>query len=92
MFFRLSQVDEVFTGINKIIFDFGVPFFDEILILGFTTLLIVIGKDIIDEYFPNIKLLNSDNFWISNITTGLFVAVIILFGSFGSGSFIYFQF
>lgn len=92
MFFRLSQVDNVFIGIKKIIFDFGLPFIDAVLVYGTLTLFIVIIKDVIDEYFPNIKLLNSENFWISNISTGIFASIIILFGSFGSSSFIYFQF
>ncbi len=92
MFFRLQSVNDVMAGMEKIIFDFGVPFIDSVLFYGILTLLIVIIKDLIDEYFPKVKLLNSDNFWISNIATGLFAALIILFGSFGNGSFIYFQF
>lgn len=92
MFFRLSSVDEVFHGLGKILFDFGVPFIDSVLFYGLITLLIVITKDVIDEYFPNMKIMNSNNFWISNISTGLFAAIIVLFGSFGAGSFIYFQF
>lgn len=92
MFFRLSSIGDVFTGLKKIVFEFGFPFIDAVVFYGLITLCIVIFKDIIDEYFPKIKFLNSENFWISNIATGLFVALIILFGSFGNGSFIYFQF
>lgn len=92
MFFRLSSVDNVFTSLKKIVFNFGIPFIDSVLVYGIATLIVIIVKDILDEYFPKFKILNSDNFWLSNIATGLFVAIIILFGSFGSGSFIYFQF
>lgn len=92
MFFRLSSIDDVLTGLKKILFDFGLPFIDAVVFYGIITLLIVMIKDSVDEYFPKFKILNSDNFWVSNIATGLFVALIILFGSFGNGSFIYFQF
>lgn len=92
MFFRLSGVDDVYHGMKKILFDFGVPFFNAVLVYAAFTLIIVVVKDLTDEYFPAAKLMNSDNFWISNITTGILVGLIVLLGSFGSGSFIYFQF
>lgn len=92
IFFRLESLDKVYTGFKKIIFDFGIPSINAVAFYGLITLCIVIVKDIIDEYYPKVKLLNSDNFWISNITTGIFAAIIVLFGAFGNSNFIYFQF
>lgn len=92
VFFRLESVNKVFQGFKKVIFDFGIPSIDAVLLYGLLTLIFVVIKDYIDEYHPNVKLLNSDNFWVSNISTGIFLAIIVLFGTFGSGNFIYFQF
>lgn len=92
IFFRLESIDKIYTGFRKILFDFGIPAVQAVLVYGLITLTVVVVKDVIDEYYPKIKLLNSDNFWVSNVTTGIFLAIIILFGSFSGGNFIYFQF
>ena len=92
VFSRLSTIDHVFKGFRKIIFDFGAPFFNFVLLTGLSAMVLVVIKDLKDEYFPTIKIMNSDNFWISNISTGLLLALIVLLGSLNSNSFIYFQF
>lgn len=92
MFFRLISISDAFHGISKIFVDFGIPFINSVLFYGLITLVVVVIKDFVDEFHPHIKFLNSDNFWISNIATGILAATILLFGAFGAGSFIYFQF
>ena len=92
VFFRLESLDQIKTFFHKLFFDFGFPAIDAVAFYGLITLLFVIIKDLKDEYFPQIKLMHSENFWVSNIFTGLFLGFIVLFGKFGNGSFIYFNF
>lgn len=92
VFFRVKNISESTSIFKKIVTELGIPFFDSTLLYGGLSISILIIKDFIDEYKPNIKLLNSNNFIISNVTSGLLLALILLLGVFGNGSFIYFQF
>lgn len=92
VFFRVQNISESTSIFKKIVTEFGIPFFDSTLLYGGLSMSLLIIKDSIDEYKPNVKLLNSNNFIISNITSGVLLALILLFGAFGNGSFIYFQF
>lgn len=92
VFFRMETLDDISTIVKKVLFDFGFPVIDAVLFYGISTLIFVIIKDIIDEFYPKIKILNSVNFWLSNIATGILIGIIVLFGKFGEGSFIYFNF
>lgn len=92
VFFRLETLGEIKTAFSKIIFEFGFPVIDAVALYGITTLLFVIIKDLIDEYYPKMRVLNSSNFIISNIATGVLLCFIVLFGKFGNSNFIYFNF
>lgn len=92
VFFRLSSLKEIGQFFSKISSEFGSPFFHISLVYGAVAIIILFTKDLIDEYWPSLKLLNSSNFIISNVATGILIALILLLGVFDSTSFIYFQF
>lgn len=92
VFFRLESISQVGTAIYKIFTDIGYPFMDVTLVYGLLSLALLFIKDYIDEYHPGVKLMSSQNIVVSSVATGCLVAIIILFGVFDNGSFIYFQF
>ena len=92
VFFRLESVNHLHIFFVKLCTDLGMPFVDMTLVYGGVAVLLLFIKDLIDEYWPGIKFMNSNNIVVSNCATGLLVAVILLFGVFDSSSFIYFQF
>lgn len=92
VFFRLESLADIKLFFRKIISEFDTPFYHISLVSGGIAILILLIKDFIDEYFPKVKLLNSNNIVISNVTTGFLLASILLLAVFDSSSFIYFQF
>lgn len=92
VFFRLNSMDEISLFCKKIVTEFGTPFYHISLVSGGIAILILFIKDFTDEFFPKVKLLNSDNLVVSNVTTGFLLATILLLAVFDSSSFIYFQF
>lgn len=92
VFFRLQHIDEIKTFFIKVFTQPGRPFFNIALVPGAIGITILMVKDIIDEYIPQFKVMGNSNFWISNIATGVLIAIIFLMGAFDSTSFIYYQF
>lgn len=92
VFFRLQSVGEIQSYFAKVFTDFGTPFFHISLAAGLLCVLILLIKDAVDEFFPQINVMNNNNLVISNCATGVLVALIMLLAVFDSSSFIYFQF
>lgn len=81
-------------GITKGYFHLGVPYIHQttlfFFIIGF---LILMLKELKDEYLPEKKwLFESDNAIIRYISFALLAVIIVLFGVLGGGQFIYFKF
>lgn len=93
IFFRANTVNDAFLIINKIFTESGKPFFDiMVFVYGITALLILIIKDLKDEMDCKINFMHSRFIIIRYLSTIALVAYILLFGSFASDQFIYFQF
>lgn len=92
IFFRLDSIEDITSFFKKVITDLSLPFFDVALVYGGLSLLLLMAKDYVDEYHPQIKLMASKNLLVSSVSSGIVVSIIMLFGAFGSESFIYFQF
>lgn len=92
VFFRLQSLEEIQIFFCKIFTEFGRPFTHISLVAGFVAILILLIKDIIDEFWPSIRIMSSPNIIISNVATGILISIILLIGVFDSTSFIYFQF
>lgn len=93
IFFRVPNINDAGIVVSKIFTDLGMPFIDiHTLFFVAISLPILIAKDVCDQWFPKVKLLESANSTIRIITCLLLVAFILLFGKLDSQSFIYFQF
>lgn len=92
VFFRLQSLEDIQIFFIKLFTEFGRPFTHVSLFAGVIAILILLLKDIIDEFWPSVKIMSSTNMIISNATTGIIISIILLIGVFDSTSFIYFQF
>ena len=93
MFFRLPSAQDALFAIGKVFSSIGSPYVDmHTLTFAAVSFLILLAKDVCDEWFPHIKLMQSQNKWISYLTCLMLVAYILLMGKLNSASFIYFQF
>lgn len=93
IFFRISDVNEVFVVLKKIFTEPGVPFLDtNILLLAGIALTIVFSFDFIQEKKLDIHFLSSKYKVIRYLTAILLIVYILSFGVLNSSSFIYFQF
>lgn len=93
IFFRANNVDDAFTIIGKIFTSHGSPFVSPIpLVVGTMSLAILFLKDIKDAFAWNIYFMHSKYVVLRYVSCALLLAYILLFGSFGGGQFIYFQF
>lgn len=93
IFFRADSVQDAFFAVKNIFTSVGSPFVDApVLIPGIMSLMLLIAKDWVDEYHPQIKFLQSDKKAIGLATSLCLCAYVLLFGVLGGGSFIYFQF
>ena len=94
IFFRTDGIDNALLIICKIFTTYGMPFLDaSTLAYGFLCLAFLFVKDTIDEYANGrIKVFNHQSQivrWVGQIVA---LVMILLFGAFAGGSFIYFQF
>jgi D-alanyl-lipoteichoic acid acyltransferase DltB (MBOAT superfamily) len=97
IFFRAKNVADAFTVIKNIAHFDGPIFYDHadisslaFALLGIIFLATVEAKR---EYFPNrFALLSNRNVYVRNLSYALLIIVIVLFGVFDGGQFIYFQF
>lgn len=93
IFFRANNVNDAFIIIEKIFTQHGELFVNpDSFANGFAGLFILIIKDFKDNFNINIHLMNSKYVVIRYVSVVALITYIILFGSFGSGQFIYFQF
>ena len=93
IFFRANNVGDAFTIIGKIFTNPGKPFFDlMVLLTGGMGLVILVFKDLKDQFGWNIHLMHNSHAAVRYISVVLLISYILLFGSFSSGQFIYFQF
>ena len=94
IFFRANTITDGMTIIGKIITDHG-PLFkgDGIpaLVLPIMMIIILLLKELKDEYRLPIKLMHNSNPWISTPSSALII-IVLLCAEFNSGQFIYFQF
>lgn len=93
IFFRLPTLPEAITVIKRIFTDVGSPFINmHVMLFAAMSIVILIIKDVIDEFRPNIKFLSSNNKIVAFIACILLLLYIMQFGCLDSESFIYFQF
>ena len=93
IFFRANNLADAFTIIKKIFTDHGPLFVDNsVFVYGFTALAILILKDTKDEFNLKLNFMHSKYTVVRYVSTVALIAYILLFGSYASGQFIYFQF
>ena len=93
IFFRISNLADVWTVFRKIFTEPGMPFVDaSTLLMGFAALALVFLFDLVKETKANVHLLSSRHLPIRVLTAALLVVYILAFGVLNGGSFIYFQF
>lgn len=93
LFFRANNVGEAFTIISNIFTNPGMPFLDLMVMLtGGMGLAILIFKDLKDQFGWNVNFMHSKYVVVRYASVVALISYILLFGSFTSGQFIYFQF
>ena len=95
IFFRANTLSDAFTVMKRIIFDHGKFYKGEgypSIILPLLMILILLIKEIKDEYKFKFSLIHHSNPWISIPSVALLIITILLCAEFNSGKFIYFQF
>lgn len=93
LFFRLPTMNASIMAITKIFSSCGFPYLDKhTLIFGIISLLILIVKDVCDEWYPKVKFMHSSRAWVNYLVCILLTTYILLMGKLNSESFIYFQF
>jgi D-alanyl-lipoteichoic acid acyltransferase DltB (MBOAT superfamily) len=79
-------IGDIFTNRQSLFVDSTTLFY------GFLCLAILFVKDFIDEFFGSIRLLNSDNLYVSALTSAALLCLVLLLGVLDGGQFIYFKF
>lgn len=93
IFFRSNSIDDAIMILDRIFTQRGTLFIDNLtLSLGLLSLIILLMKDIVDEYNVKFNFLNSKNQTIQFLTFIALIFYVLLFGVFDGGQFIYFQF
>ena len=92
IFFRLPDINEVFTVIGKIFTDYGKLFLEPTLYLGLVSLAILIVKDSCEQFGSKCKLFNSKYAVVRYLSVAFLIGYILLLGVLEGGQFIYFQF
>lgn len=95
VFFRSNSIEDALLIIEKMFRFKGKVFYENpsMLIYSFIGIFILFLYEFKAEFLPNsFSLLNNDNFLIRNISYAGLVILILLFGVFDGGQFIYFQF
>lgn len=93
--FRSANISEAGMVIRKIVTEHGTLFFDHTsLINGILCLLILFAKDFRDEYLPAKQAFSTGiiNRYRYELTVSGYIILIIFFGVFDGGQFIYFKF
>lgn len=94
IFFRANSISDAFEVIRKIVSVRGDLFISEwnTIVFGLLSLLILINKDVFDEFFSKIKLMNHSHLIIRWATYIILVIYIVTLGVLDNSQFIYFQF
>lgn len=93
IFFRANSVMDAFLIIEKIFVAQDPQFvYRQGLFMGLLSLMVLMIKDITDEYADGIKFLHSDNIVLRYATELFLIAFILQLAVFDGGQFIYFQF
>ncbi|MCK9163628.1 MAG: MBOAT family protein [Bacteroidales bacterium] len=93
IFFRANTITDAFTIIKKILTQPGNLFTDQTtLAYAFIGIVILLIKDLKDEFKLNIHFSTSKYFLKRYLYYATMITIILLFGVFDSGQFIYFQF
>lgn len=92
VFFRLPDINDVFTVIGKIFTERGNLFIEPTLFLGIASLAIMVVKDICDQFGAKMKLFYSKYAVVRYLSIAFLIGYILLLGVLEGGQFIYFQF
>ena len=95
IFFRANSLSDAFSIINKICTEQGKLFNGDgipSLVLPLLMIIILLAKEIKDEYNIHISFMHNESPYISIPASALVIAIILLCAEFDSGQFIYFQF
>jgi len=95
VFFRANSTTDAFDILGKIFTNPGIPFKENMTtyIYGIFGLLILMMKEISEEYFPNSNLFfESKKPIIGAFASAVIIVIILSIGVFDGGQFIYFQF
>jgi alginate O-acetyltransferase complex protein AlgI len=95
IFGKAANIDEALLVYSKIFSFSGTLFLGEptILIFSILSLTILLLKDFVEEYYPSkINLFNNTNVFVRLVSYVSVLILILLFGVFDGGQFIYFQF
>ena len=92
IFFRLSNINEVFTVIAKIFNNQGHLFIEPTLFMALCSLLLMVLKDSFDQFGAKVRLFDSKYAVVRYLSIAMLIVYILLFGVLEGGQFIYFQF
>lgn len=92
IFFRMPTFSDAFDAVAKIFTTGGQAFYKPSIWYGVISLLILVCKDIVDEYQVRFNFLNSKYVVVRYATVICLISYILLFGVLDGGQFIYFQF
>lgn len=95
IFFRANTVSDAFVVIKKIFGSRGAVYVESasVMIYSFVGILLLLAAEIKQEYFnTKFPMMSNRNWWVRNLTYVVLVLMILLFGVFDGGQFIYFQF
>ena len=95
IFFKANSASDAISIIKKIL-TFKGPFYSEspsMMLHSFLGILILLFVGLLNEFYPEYKTkLNNSSWIVRNLSYGLLVIMILVFGVFDSGQFIYFKF
>ena len=95
VFFRAKSIPEAIYILKKI-FSFSGPLWTEgtsMIVMSFSAIIILLVVELKMEYYKgNFSLFNNDNRIIRKLSYAALIIMILLFGVFDGGQFIYFQF
>lgn len=93
IFFRANNVGDAFEAMGKIFTQPGFLFIDKSsMFFGVTSMLVLIMKDVVDEYNIQFNFMNSKYVVVRYISVIAIISFVLLFGVLDGGQFIYFQF
>lgn len=93
IFFKADSIENAFLIITKIFTDFGIPSIDRsVFFAALPVIIIVMVKDLIDEFRPEWAIRNHKSKVVKWSAAIALVLILLVFGVFETGSFIYVQF